>query len=463
MWVAMWASHGQKLPHRYPHRAGQAYTPAMKPKEIRIQRRHLGRQLAAYRRATHVTQVQLAAELRYGRTSITHVEAGRQSAPRSFWMHADNYLAAGGKLLAELDAIEHLRTKHHQEQRAASTNSANTTDQAQLPYIAKALTSTTDRSAHELEIIASSHAPAATPLPHPRLAAVPQLTQEGLQQHMALLQSFATLDSTSGPRTAFQGATAQLHLLEEAVKWRPTAELLHVTARFAELAGWLAQDIGDYDSAWKWSSDASDYAVAVGDTALSSYIAMRRSNIATDAGAPMKGLILAEGALRSSTTGDLRALALRQKAAAHALTGDEREVARAAELAIEAATHEGDTSGLAPYLSISYLKSEAAAAWIRCERFDRALELLTEALHTWPDTDKRDRGIGLSRLARTHVLAGNLTDACNVGSQAVAAVTHALSARALEELRKLQEALPTSGDESKVHDLRNLLNTVIAS
>lgn len=69
----------------------------------REQAAELGRALARHRADRKISQREFAARVYYDRTSIAHIEAGRQSAPRTFWSRADAVFDAGGALLGSFD------------------------------------------------------------------------------------------------------------------------------------------------------------------------------------------------------------------------------------------------------------------------------------------------------------------------------------------------------------------------
>ena len=82
---------------------------------LSAQRKALGARLREFRHSQGHTQAGLARSMalgRYERTSIAHIEAGSQSAPREFWECADELLDAGGALLAEFDAVEQARVEN---------------------------------------------------------------------------------------------------------------------------------------------------------------------------------------------------------------------------------------------------------------------------------------------------------------------------------------------------------------
>lgn len=75
------------------------------PTEIVALRRALGAELARYREASPLDQTQLGLRTNYSRTSISHIEHGRQFPDRRFWEAADSALGAGGALLARHDVV----------------------------------------------------------------------------------------------------------------------------------------------------------------------------------------------------------------------------------------------------------------------------------------------------------------------------------------------------------------------
>ncbi|MGH3568153.1 MAG: helix-turn-helix transcriptional regulator, partial [Pseudonocardia sp.] len=62
-------------------------------------RASLGRQLAVLRKDAGFTQGQLARRMGYSRSSISHIEAGRQTPCREFWQHTDTVVEAAGALV----------------------------------------------------------------------------------------------------------------------------------------------------------------------------------------------------------------------------------------------------------------------------------------------------------------------------------------------------------------------------
>lgn len=312
--------------------------------------------------------------------------------------------------------------------------------------------------------IEESAAPIEGSEPPPAAPYAGMITPETLSIYDTMLTQYSQLDALAGPRAAIGAVREQLRTLEGMLRQTSgpmRVEIARVGARYAEFAGWLAQDSGDHAAAASWSAKAADMAAETGDLTLSSYIWMRRSNVATDSGHAAEGLLLATGAEANAITPDLRALSLRQQANAHALAGRELEAAASIDKALEAIESGSERSEHGAYCGTSYIQSEGASAWVRLGRPDRAVTLLSNALASWPSDQARDRGIGLSRLARAHLLGGSLEQACVVGSQAVDAVRAAISARALTELDLLRKALQPFRGQRLAAELTDQIRSVL--
>jgi transcriptional regulator with XRE-family HTH domain len=75
------------------------------PEAVMKLRREIGTALAAYLEASPLSQSDLARVTGYHRTSISHVQAGRQFPEREFWEKADNALGAGGELVVHYNNV----------------------------------------------------------------------------------------------------------------------------------------------------------------------------------------------------------------------------------------------------------------------------------------------------------------------------------------------------------------------
>ncbi|BCY11065.1 helix-turn-helix transcriptional regulator [Actinoplanes sp. L3-i22] len=82
------------------------------PQSLRIAWRDLGQQLATRRKATEMSQQDLANKLAYSRSSIANIETGLQHVNRAFWEAADDCLGGDGELIRGYDTAESLQRSH---------------------------------------------------------------------------------------------------------------------------------------------------------------------------------------------------------------------------------------------------------------------------------------------------------------------------------------------------------------
>ena len=90
-----------------PGRApGLGAEPAEGTGTVAQMRRALGRQLAAKRNRTGLSQWELAPLTGYSRSTLSDAELGRHRPRREFWLRCDELLRADGRLVASYDRIE---------------------------------------------------------------------------------------------------------------------------------------------------------------------------------------------------------------------------------------------------------------------------------------------------------------------------------------------------------------------
>ncbi|GAA4687927.1 helix-turn-helix domain-containing protein [Promicromonospora umidemergens] len=282
---------------------------------------------------------------------------------------------------------------------------------------------------------------------------------------LATLRQYSTTDNMTGPAPMLPLAEAQAtfinSLLADAGPSRK--QLLYVGARFAEFIGWLNQDSGNIRAAMTWSNRALDMATEIKRPGLISYILMRKSNIAFDAGRPDVVLELARAAAEvpGELTSRMRALAARQEAHAHALLGDQDACAHALDRAFELATAPTQDTDIARYCTPSYIEMEAAHCWVELEKPERALGALQQGLAEWRPEFRRDLGLGLARFAVAHARTGEPDDALDIAMEAVRILSETGSVRTAKQLYRASSILHTTGARSEGADLRHSLQTTL--
>lgn len=283
---------------------------------------------------------------------------------------------------------------------------------------------------------------------HDALAMVTAQPTSTLAEHLlSMLGDYAVTDMLTGPRSlipVIEQQTRFIEQLETGCRGRTLERLLYVRARYSEFLGWLHQDSGDPTCAMHWSNTAHNLAQEIGAAQLESYIQMRKSNIATDAGLHRLAHALAAEALRDprSLTSQQRAVALRQMAHCHASSGQIDDCRRALDEARDYSTRDdSDDARLAGYCTIGYIEMEAAACWVQLRHPEQALATLTDSLAGWEPRNRRDLGLGLARLATAYAETEQPDEAFTTAGLALDILETTHSHRIAGQLIRTSEAL----------------------
>jgi transcriptional regulator with XRE-family HTH domain len=289
----------------------------------------------------------------------------------------------------------------------------------------------------------------------------PARTESALVESLlATLQQYAVADNLAGSHPMLPIAAQQMvfveHLLDGS-RGRTRHQLLGVAARFAEFTGWLHQDAGHLRAAMQWSDTALGFAGEAADVRLTSYIQMRKSNIASDAGTPEMAVGFARDALQrpKELTPRLKAVALRQEAHGHAVAGDHDRCARALDQALQFALDApDDDTDIARYCTSGFVEMEAAQCWVELGDPARALATLEQALTGWNSSFRRDLGMCLARLAVAHAGTGHVEKAMTIARHALTIASETRSRRTANQLYRTSDLLTTTGAHDQGQHLR---------
>lgn len=283
---------------------------------------------------------------------------------------------------------------------------------------------------------------------------------------LTTLRQYSTADNVYGPASMLPLAGAQMSFIDSLL---PTAtgtertRLLYVGARFAEFTGWLNQDSGDLRAAMTWSDRALDMAREARNPAMVSYVLMRKSHIALDAGRPDLVLALAQAAVEvpGDLTPRMRALSARQEAHAHAMFGDQDACVRSLDRAFELAAEPAEERDIARYGTPNYIEMEAAHCWVELGKPDKALDILQQGLIEWKPDFRRDLGMGLARFAIAHARTGAPDDALDIALESIRIAGDTGSARTTKQLFRASSILEKSGAHNAGADLRHTLQNTL--
>ncbi|SEE61104.1 helix-turn-helix transcriptional regulator [Streptomyces sp. TLI_105] len=306
---------------------------------------------------------------------------------------------------------------------------------------------------------------AATALPAPPAHAAAADMASPVEHFAQLRRVMIQTDNLIGPRhvlPALQQHLVQLAARRRASRGADAAALLALETRYEELAGWLAQDIGDERTAHGHTAKALDASHITGDVDLTTYILGRKAQLASDTGHPADALGLAVAARRTAQAGSrLEVIAVIHQAHAHAVLGDATDALNAYDTALKLLSRAESDSIWGSWLDEAYINTARARSLAALGEYGKAAAGFDTAIAALPPTYRRDRGVYLARSARAHAGTGNVTLAAQIGLQAVGIAAETGSARIIGQLDRLEQALAPACREDGVAEFRAALNQIV--
>ncbi|MDX3611305.1 helix-turn-helix domain-containing protein [Streptomyces europaeiscabiei] len=244
--------------------------------------------------------------------------------------------------------------------------------------------------------------------------------EETVHGFSALFPLIRALGQRASPATVLPTVVAQTRTLESVAahaSGRGRVESYLLASRYAEYAGWMAQEAGRDDMAVWWTNRAVALARRGGDRELAAYALVRFALIRMYAGDALSTVALALQAQHSADAGPrVRGLAALREAQGHALAGAQSECRRALDRARDLLAEA--PRGGAPVLGTTGGGDPVALATAGClhdlGRPGQASELLGRELSAIPLRSRRLRVRWAARQALAQASAGELDQACEV-------------------------------------------------
>ncbi|WP_245775833.1 transcriptional regulator [Saccharopolyspora flava] len=262
----------------------------------------------------------------------------------------------------------------------------------------------------------------------------------------AMFAQLRALGQTASPSLVLPSLIAQAHSLRDLARNAnpaQAAEILALTARYAEFAGWMTQEAGDDRAALWWTDKSVRLAEAGGDQSLGAYALVRRALVTLYRHDARETIDVAQRARRDALTDRIRGWAALHEAQGHALAGDYDRCMRTLDLArghLDAARPEPG-----PVLGASNLSDPVSmiTGWCLHDlgRTDRAAEVLDREVTGLPEQALRSRARYGLRRALAHAAAGEIEHACALTTEVLPVVDAVTSATVLTDLRKLNQLL----------------------
>lgn len=276
----------------------------------------------------------------------------------------------------------------------------------------------------------------------------------------SVFEQIRSLGQTASPGAALPALIAQTHTLRELAAQADGSarrELLKLSARYAEYAGWMAQESGNDQAALWWTARAAEMAAAGGDHSLATYALVRRALVTLYRGDAVQTVELARRAQADQRTPvRIRGLAAQREAQGHALAGDRDACTQSLERAQALLNATSDDPGN-PIIGTSNVCDPAAVVtgWCLYElgQPHEAAEILEREIARIPPHALRSRARYGIRQALAHVAAGEIDQGCLVASGLLDAVDVVSSATIATDLRRLARALSRWRARPQVREL----------
>ncbi|WP_051023345.1 helix-turn-helix domain-containing protein [Nocardia pneumoniae] len=312
------------------------------------------------------------------------------------------------------------------------------------------------------EFMAAAGVGAAVAAGTPAISINPDTDVDYLDHFRQLKRVLVDQDSLLGPRTVIPIVQQQIQVMSQLRRTAgtDTLGLLRMQTNYAEFAGWLYHDSGDYDAAEYWTDRALQWSIAANDPMMSSYILNRKAHLAGDIGDGSETVALSAAAVRTAPPETpIGALANMRAAHGHALLGDRPATEHAYETALEELDNPDNDpdSPWAGWLKPSYIQVHRARSLNTLGDFHSAASQFDEVLNTLPPQFARDRAVYMLRAAMAYTGAGEVDHAAQLGIQAISVGHASGSGRFAQELQQLDSALAAWDKQRTVAEFRSTI------
>lgn len=416
-----------------------------------------GAELRRMRTAAGLTLAQFAVLVHYSKGQISKVETGQKRASADFARLCDRALDAGGTLAALVPPSSG----------PLAVAIPNDNAGAEMPRTPARGDDAASRAPTRRQIMAVGAAALAATGPTGDTADGDTLGKNLFDTSRALFDQHRRLGQLSPPSAVLPVLTEQAHALSRLAEHcgtRTGTALLNLSARYAEFAGWMAQESGDDAAAIRFTDHAVAVAEAAGDHDLAAYALVRRALISYYRGDASDTIALAEGAGAHRLPPRIRGLAAQHLAQGHALLGSHDACLR--ELDRSRALLERDRRDPAvPILGPSHLDDPVTmiTGWCLVDlgRPREAAELLDAACGALPPHALRSQARYGIRRALAHAVNGEIEHSCAV-ARPLLSVMHAVDSATIRlDLRRLARTLGRFRKHPAVAELSPALTTAL--
>lgn len=294
--------------------------------------RSFGSALRRRREAAGLSIGQLAARIHYTKGHLSRIESGHRTARPEFARVCDAELSAGGQLAALVPG----------QAQPAARPAAEPPGEGDDDLEVWSMSLSPDGSGH-FRPVGRREAMAMGAASLFGLALAPGRGHADHGGALAMLRDrygqARAFGQQASPAAVLPMLVADTHLVRSLAAGaapEQRTELLHLGSRYAEFAGWMAQESGDDRMALWWTRQAVRMATTAGDTELARYALVRRADLALyrqDAASTVEHASQAQA--DTAVSPRIRGLAAQREAQGHAMAGAELDCRRALDRARE--------------------------------------------------------------------------------------------------------------------------------
>jgi tetratricopeptide (TPR) repeat protein/DNA-binding XRE family transcriptional regulator len=469
-------------------------------------REALGEKLASYRKASEVGQLRLARVTNYHRSSISHIEAGRQFPDREFWEIADRECRANGALLAEYECVCDRLTKIKLTELRLSRPGAMGHDHGDMSIRSSDLgmiwtPSLVTIRATELTfddmavtrrgaIIKTSAALVGSALTQPlqqwllsnpaigaHSSAGSNFDRSELDSLEGIVRQFRSWTSAGNGALARKAVIAQLNDVADRLRDAPdgaaTKRAFRIASELVKIIASMSWDLGLHRAAQDYYLTAVQLANFTGDNALAAVSLAAMARQCYELGNPADGLEivqLAQYGTRRGATPRFRSMLATREAWAYAQMGQVAAFRRAVGLAED---HFSDGASdrdprTVRNFDMAELSGVIGARYRDLALHDpkqarRAIEYIENALRQRHPTRTRNRVFDLIGLARANLIGGDLDRASDSIGQAIPIAKPWLNGRVGAKLQDFQRESARFGTVRTIRDTREMVRAALVA
>ncbi len=441
-------------------------------------RRLLGRQLAAFRKALGIRQVDLAPLVSYTRSTVANAETGIQKVPRGFWQRCDQVLNTGGVLTVGYDRLR----AADGAQRAAEARAMS----VHLDGVGRRRRTSDSHLSTKIDVVNgsepeedSSTASLITGLT--QLAAEPSDCEDHIDDNWLavlplpcavefLLKLSLKLDDERGGDALFAPLSQFVASAAPVVKDDASGSDLSAFAQLSQMTGWLALDAQRHGAARRYLNTAVYAAHEADEPGLAASALAYMSLQDTYRGRVNSALSLARTAYEIGSgyaTPLTQTMLATRLARAYATAGRNS----ASQHMLDKANLAFSKAGTVPeplwmsYVDRAEVAAQAGACYLELRRTVEARQALLQAVSTIEEMTPhrlRDRVHYLVRLAECDLLDQEVEAACQKAAQAVHLASTIGSTRVTSRIRMFHDQLEPFGGNRAAVEFRELFAAEVA-